>query len=559
MFSNYSTRVLTQQLSTLAYEKKESTTKSIKLFSRKAAKKAHYFFNPENDFAIPSFKCEESNIVILKDISEAKPNGIIFYDIDDTLILRSEFDRTGIFKLNCKTELIKELELAQTQNYLVMILTARGFNPKSTIPIIGTQDIINSIGKDYFHGAIFTNGNHKYKAMLLFQNEYQLPAYKLCLLDDSYKYRHGCAINNFETIDSYADDRHAKILRFLTAPSAPEHTAPTPPTLEVINHRIWPNKRPPAAIVGFIGYFFSKISPSILSILLKELYQKNIMIILTLLDYHTPKKYLSILENIEAIPQIKKFLYGISFSNGMDQLDIYASLSEQYALDRSAIILCVTTELLFDKCLRHNYTTLYSRPAGEKTYLIQPYLQNLYSIVCQDPPTLTKPNPRLVTLQANSSKKPCYLFSEKILLNDTSALTQALTTARKLNFLLILIVDLNYNSLSRKLIENNPLVTLFFNYVIYTNKTNMNILLTHLKKEVLTKYQSSKAYLVDTATEKRKYCNRHNLKHIHPHSFIYLHQCNNRMYSYISSPVLTRPKIKMELSHEQRSSLKIAR
>lgn len=196
---------------------------SIKQFSKEYSKNTSEYFELNNSldktFLPVSYVWKNTcSILTLKDISEQKPNGILFYDIDETLIDYAKSIKLGELQIINQDILMKELALARENNFLIGLLTSRTYNSKEYFAaIVNVRNIIITIGKNFFDFVIYTNNDClKCRPMKVFQQEFELPSKKLCLVDDMRFNIDPCYKFGFVGIDSGDEMRFQQILNFLS-------------------------------------------------------------------------------------------------------------------------------------------------------------------------------------------------------------------------------------------------------------------------------------------------------------------------------------------------------
>jgi len=134
------------------------------------------------------------------------PSGILFFDVDETLIVKGQLINKE------KIQLI--LEEAKEKNILIGICTARYFHrePYTTRLV---RSVVEELGSDYFSLVIYTNANHKHFPLLKISEENNVPLHHTVLVDDRKYNLTACREAKLHAIDALCETYIQELKNFL--------------------------------------------------------------------------------------------------------------------------------------------------------------------------------------------------------------------------------------------------------------------------------------------------------------------------------------------------------
>ena len=150
-----------------------------------------------------------------KPIVDKPPMGILFIDIDETLVKFEESayaDQLIFINLQKHRDKFKAL---LKEGYKLIPCTARDYKDELNDHYLSVLNILNEVMQGAFEEMVFTGGGHKHHSILYFGLKYNLPMHKLCLMDDNDKYLYPCKVRGITTIkvkpdsDDYLDELDA--------------------------------------------------------------------------------------------------------------------------------------------------------------------------------------------------------------------------------------------------------------------------------------------------------------------------------------------------------------
>lgn len=203
------------------------------MFTSRSATPSHLFFSipspktilSEHDVlkAVPTAPTITIVPLDKKEFNIAQPEGILAFDLDNTLLDCEMSKQEKKIVLKNPEEIIELLEKAKRNNVMVVIVTSRYYIGKTFMPdYLNIDKVLDILGKHYFTAVYYTNAGPKEDALIELNNrffpkdEYESRFHDICLVDDQKENLEPCYKAGFDVIDITKDEAYTQINDFLT-------------------------------------------------------------------------------------------------------------------------------------------------------------------------------------------------------------------------------------------------------------------------------------------------------------------------------------------------------